>query len=339
VSEAPYCLERLIDNYDHITDPEVKIALLTSTLKLFFQRAPEVQKMLGRLLQKATEDVSSQDLHDRALLYYRLLRTATNPKIVEQIVSTNLQIASATSFSEENIDADIRDELMKEFNTLSIIYGTTCKNFVSEENIVHFVKMPPEHPLDSDQSTTVDNLTKQVEESNLLQDEPVGYNPTESHVAPAVALEADLLGFGPDPTPTTQPSPAPVHSPGLGPLDTNVSISGEEYQRMWEGVSDSEAHVEIVPLKLQPPNTDSVEIPLANMCIKTMASGELPSELKFFLYAKEASTGSFFLVQATVSKDATPCELLLTIKVQGSGGSEKANAFVDTISTALSAYT
>jgi AP-4 complex subunit beta-1 len=339
ISEAPYSLERFIDGYDSIKDPEVKIALLTSTMKLFFHRSPEVQKMLGRLLQKATEDVSSQDLHDRALLYYRLLRTAPNPKIVEQIVSTHLEIGSATNFSEENIDTDIRDELTKEFNTLSIIYGTTCKNFISEENIFHFVKMPPEHPLDGNQSASVSNLTKQVEESMQLHDEAAEYTNAQPTAAPVIALEADLLGFGPEPTHAIEPSPAPVHSPGLGPLDANVGISGEEYQAMWEGVPDSDAHVVILPLKLQPPNTDSVEIPLAKMSIKTMASGELPSELKFFLYAKEASTELFFLVQATISKGTTPCELLLTIKMHGSDGVEKANAFVDTISNALSAYT
>ena len=34
---------------------------------------PQVQSMLGRLLAAATNDFTSQDLHDRALLYYRLL--------------------------------------------------------------------------------------------------------------------------------------------------------------------------------------------------------------------------------------------------------------------------
>ena len=53
-------------------------------MKLLFKRAPEVQRMQGRLLAKATEDVSNQDLHDRALLYYRLLRSSADPKMVEK---------------------------------------------------------------------------------------------------------------------------------------------------------------------------------------------------------------------------------------------------------------
>lgn len=337
IIEAPYSLEKLIDNYDSIKDPDVKIAILTSTMKLFFQRAPEVQKMLGRLLQKATEDISSQDLHDRALLYYRLLKSATDPRLVEQIISTNLQLSSSSSFSEENLDADLRDDLMKEFNTLSIIYGTTCKNFISEDNIVAFVKMPLEHPLDSHRTTSVNDLTEQFRESMLLNDTSDKPIPAKNISEPGEA-EVDLLGFISEPMHSYEPTPAPRSPPSLGDLDKNVSMSGEEYQVMWGDISDADAHVVIIPLKLQPPSTDAIEIPLGSVSIKTIASGELPSELKFFLYAKESSTGLFFLVQATISKNATPCELFLTIKIVGSSDVEKANAFVDFVTSALSLY-
>ena len=148
VPEAPYSLERLIDSYDTIKEAEVKIALLMSTMKLFFVRPPEVQRMLGRLLKKATEDVSSQDLHDRALLYYRLLRTSSvdvDPSVVRDVVSTDCNLPISFNFSEEEIDDDIRDELMKEFNSLSIVYGTTGESFIAEEFQVKFVRMPAEH--------------------------------------------------------------------------------------------------------------------------------------------------------------------------------------------------
>ena len=46
----------------------------------------------GRLLKMATEDVSSQDLHDCALLYYRLIKANSvngNPAIARDVVSTD----------------------------------------------------------------------------------------------------------------------------------------------------------------------------------------------------------------------------------------------------------
>lgn len=70
---APYLLEPLIDGYAALGSPLVRLTLLTAAMKLFFLRPPEVQGMLGRLLAAATNDVGNQDVHDRALLYYRLL--------------------------------------------------------------------------------------------------------------------------------------------------------------------------------------------------------------------------------------------------------------------------
>eukprot|EP00466_Bigelowiella_natans_P000808 jgi/Bigna1/88218/estExt_fgenesh1_pg.C_290095 len=48
--------------------------LLTATMKLFFKRPPELQKMLGRLLDQAISDSNQVDVRDQALFYYRLLR-------------------------------------------------------------------------------------------------------------------------------------------------------------------------------------------------------------------------------------------------------------------------
>lgn len=39
--------------------------------------------MLGRLLARAVNDVSSQDLHDRALLYHRLLKH--DPEVARRV--------------------------------------------------------------------------------------------------------------------------------------------------------------------------------------------------------------------------------------------------------------
>lgn len=48
-------------------------ALLTATLKLFFKRAPECRAALGAVLTSGSAD-ADQEVHDRALLYYRLLQ-------------------------------------------------------------------------------------------------------------------------------------------------------------------------------------------------------------------------------------------------------------------------
>lgn len=75
IADAPYLLEPIIDNYEDEASPQIKLQVLTASLKLFFKRPPEMQAMLGRLFSAAVNDSTNQDVHDRALLYYRLLTT------------------------------------------------------------------------------------------------------------------------------------------------------------------------------------------------------------------------------------------------------------------------
>ena len=69
VVDAPYLLEGIIRDYEQEQSSEVKLQLLSAVVKTFFRRAPETQKMLGRLMELAISDVSDQDVHDRGLLY------------------------------------------------------------------------------------------------------------------------------------------------------------------------------------------------------------------------------------------------------------------------------
>ncbi len=67
--DAPYLLEPLAEGFAEEAVP-VRLALLAAVTKLFFRRPPECQKLLGSVLAAASSD-TNQDVHDRALLYYR----------------------------------------------------------------------------------------------------------------------------------------------------------------------------------------------------------------------------------------------------------------------------
>jgi hypothetical protein len=66
---APYLLQPLADGFS-TEPPAVRLALLTAAAKIFFKRPPEGQKLLGACLAAGLGD-TDQDVHDRALLYYR----------------------------------------------------------------------------------------------------------------------------------------------------------------------------------------------------------------------------------------------------------------------------
>jgi AP-4 complex subunit beta-1 len=310
IKEAPYAFEKLIDKYEDITDPAVKTALLTSTVKLFFIRPPEVQRMLGRLLNKATNDVSSQDLHDRALLYYRLLRSGTDYHTLATVVKMSKTVPDSIGFSEEADDM-FRTELMEEFNTLSILYGKPSDTFIAPEYQVKYVKMPDDHPLVASSSTTGDNASYPATMLEPVQQQQSDI-PAAAPSVPA-ALEFDLLGFGTGPSP---PEPAlPATSTSLS-LSATFTMTPDEYQSKWGTIPDAEATVSMVPMQRLPANTDQVERALSTVGILTMASGELPNEFKFFLYACDSATGTVFFIQTNVEKTAEPL-MVVTVKVSG----------------------
>ncbi len=67
--DAPYLLEPLGASFAAEAVP-VRLALLAAAGKLFFARPPECQRLLGAVLAAGAAD-PNQDVHDRALLYYR----------------------------------------------------------------------------------------------------------------------------------------------------------------------------------------------------------------------------------------------------------------------------
>ena len=74
IIEAPYLLEPLIYDYTIELPTVLKLHLLTATLKVFFKYPPATFSILNKLFEFMLNDTSNQDVHDRVLLYYRMLQ-------------------------------------------------------------------------------------------------------------------------------------------------------------------------------------------------------------------------------------------------------------------------
>jgi hypothetical protein len=263
-------------------------------------------------------------------LYYRLLRSGADPKtVIAPVVQTNTNIPNV--FTEDD-HAILRAELMDEFNTLATVYGKASVNFIRPEFQVLYKKQPPEHPLEANMGIidTPDGghhvpLAPQGMPTTTSQD-PTAETTTTAAAAPAPApaaadaMVADLLGF--DGPVAAAPAPvAAVAAPARGAsvfLAPAVTMTGETYQSSWGGIPDAEAIVSTVSLGGIPTSTNVVEAALAAVHVFTMASGELPNEFKFFLYAQDATSQSLLLVQSNISKGDTADPLMiLTVKVHG----------------------
>ena len=326
--EAPYVIEKVIDSYDSISNSSIKMALLSSTMKMFFKRPPEVHAMLGRLLKYATDDVSTQDVHDRALYYYRLLRAS--PKICEDIIKKGDSTVGLSSTFIEHDDSAMHAALMTEFNSLSIVFGRTSENFIDEKNMTKIVMMADEPIATGEYNNDVNGTP------NLLPSQEPGTFSTETHSNTngdaSTSLVTDLLGFGDD-----SPSPAPVVTPTTNGLELNpnATMSGEQFQQYW---GDMPHHTSASSFTLQSqPNTADVESAFASIHILTMASGELPSEIKLFLYAQELHTDSVFLLQVVISK-SNPITLAYTIKTNTMDAMKKCDILVSNMETSLHGF-
>jgi vesicle coat complex subunit len=329
VQDAPYALEKLIDDYDNLKDVRVKQNLLNATMKIFFVRPPETQRMLGRLLLKVTDDVSSQDLHDRGLLYYRLLKSGADPTtVLKHVISNSKATIPGDQFSEED-DKDFRAILMKEFDSLATIYGKTSVNFIKPEYQVTYKKMPAEHPLDPTVEYVAAASVAQVPVAP--QEMP---QPASVAAAPPVVddMIGDLLGFD---TPAAAAPAAPPSSSISLVLD--ATMTGEEYQAKWGSIcSDADAIVEMAILSTLPASTSPIETNLAAIGVKTMASGQTaPGEFKLYLYARDTD-GAIILIQSNISNSGGEPLMILTIKIDGCAvPTEKASQLVPVIQNAL----
>jgi len=140
IPEAPYLLEGIIADWDATQSAQLRVELLTATVKVFLQRPPETQAMLGRLLKAAVADAANVDVHDRGLLYYRLLSVdaATAKRVV---MGKESEIAE---FVDQGTD-EMKDRLMESFASLSVVYRMPEQRWMSEAALAAMHKIADPH--------------------------------------------------------------------------------------------------------------------------------------------------------------------------------------------------
>eukprot|EP00906_Rhabdomonas_costata_P033713 RCo047490 len=201
IDDAPYILEHFAEAF--LTHPaEVRAELLTACMKLFFKRPPEMQPVLGPVLEAAIRDFSHADVHDRSLLYYRLL--VKDPKVAEAVVTLPKEPLSGFTTDES---PEIKDKLFEEFNSLSVIYWMPAERFVVSKpgtgDLVLLGANAEQAPERACSVASKDEVQEEVEE-----------------------LEMGLLGAG-------GPS-------GASPLDPDATVDPTVFQQKWASLTVSE---------------------------------------------------------------------------------------------------
>ena len=308
IVEAPYMLERVINNYDEEQSASIKLQTLSSAMKLLFKRPAEMQAMLGRLLCSAINDSSNQDLHDRALLYYRLL--SSNISICETLFKGQHNTNLGRLFAEEN-DAETMNKLFNEFNTLAVIYGMPSVKFIAADNQLKFENAP---------------MTDSIFNLKTIQITPAMYctapinNDSKSNVV------VNLLDDYDD---TSNAVVASV--PNIFQLNQSYELTPPMFQSSWVSLPDNySGNIMQLPLLTPFPSTTlEVESRFQACGIKTIASGPFGSGgMKFFVAGAE--TNNLYFAQILLNGETK--EVSITLKIQGNGSGQE---FIDLVKSCL----
>lgn len=367
IEDAPYLLEPMIDGFLEETSGAVRLEMLTATVKLFFCRPPEMQKMLGNLLHKAICETTHPDVRDRALLYYRLLEHS--PEEARRVICAPKEVVE--EFQEE-MDADVKERVLEEFNTLSVIYKQPCSKFVLNKGAILTCKMEPP-PLTGGEEEVQDDMLGETPAAVMSTS-----TPAPAYSAP-VAESADLLGGDAFATPAPAPQAAPPPQPSAnldllgmddllgddpmadplkpaggysGPaappqfsLAPGAALSGQQFEAFWSQLPQQQHQRQLRPI-------GQLTCPMVEECLKqrgisVIASGPQPGFMKFFFFAKQGSgppaaglSGDiWFLLELVISTQAGGlcASATANVKAENAQGAS-VELFVSTLWEALDAY-
>ncbi|GAU14185.1 hypothetical protein TSUD_307450, partial [Trifolium subterraneum] len=360
--DAPYVLESLVENWDEEHSAEVRLHLLTAVMKCFFKRPPETQKALGAALAAGLADFH-QDVHDRALFYYRLLQY--NVSVAESVVNPPKQ---AVSVFADTQSSEVKDRIFDEFNSLSVVYQKPSYMFTDKEHrgTLEFSDelgnlsinaesgdsvVPAQRVEENDKdlllSTTEKDDVRDPGSNGSAYNAP-SYNgstpPATSQPladlafsstsatgqAPASGLAIDdLLGLDFSVGTATAPSPPPLT------LNPKAVLDPGTFQQKWRQlpISLSEEY-SLSPLGIASLITPNALLRhMQSHSIQCIASGGQSPNFKFFFFAQKAEEASIYLVECIINTSSAKSQIKIKADDQSSS-----QAFSTLFQSALSKF-
>lgn len=304
-ADAPYIIEPLIDDIEEQKSSCVRLELLTTAVKLFFRRAPEMQAMLGRLFKSLSEDDATPDILDRVHMYYRLLMNDVDS--ARRVIDTTEN--GVQNFVE--MDEQLVQTLFNEFNTLSVLYEKPAAHFITTKELV-----VPDLGYDDEE----------IDDEAPAADAPEYAMGAEEMAAPAEMPAAggfdDFMNF--DSAPATSGMDDVMGLGAVFSCDPAPTTDRGTFQQKWTTLP--EAHTETFQIPSAPSDPKMVESALQMYNIAFVANGYMGQVMKIFLVAYHA--GKAFETELLVAQNN--CKI--TVKTEEP---EHVNDFVEILKGAL----
>jgi len=286
VEEGPYILEPLCAGYNEEPERHVRLELLTAAVKLFLKRAPECQPMLGTLFTKALGEGDAAgeldtDVHDRALMFYRLLQENVH-KAKEIILCEKAKIGSFVSG-----EGGLGKRVFEEFNSLSVVYNQPEDLFTDDNYkwVVVQAEAAPRGGASPSVGSPVSPAPAPAASANLLGDFFGGGSPAPAPApAPSTGGGAgaldDFFGGGGGSAPA--PAPASIQ------LDPNQKLDQPSFQAGWK----SNPVTGKIAVAVGAQNVPKIKAALANAGVLALALKDMGKAYKLFMYATEVAPAS-----------------------------------------------
>jgi len=353
--EAPYMLEPLLDEFDEEESEEVRLELLASAMKLFFKRAPEMRDMLGKALAAGTND-ANQDVHDRALMYARMLRR--DPEAASRVIAGYKE--GVANFTDGAGFADkFATQIFDEFNSLSVLYrkpaflftddkpaavprtpevievaagGGNGESAMMGDSLIDFSDEPVVAASTS-KSSPLDDLLGTPGGGGGAHGDGGGSGPGSSHNL------LDLLDVPMDSaTPANASTPQTREPLALHP---SPSLDAASFQARWSALPPAPGCTAGPRVLTLGANAASVLVAppplishLATRGFATMASGGAPPAIKYYFYAQAADGSGLFLVEAVVNPAARSAHVVL----KTDAGAARGAAAEEILAAAMSSF-
>jgi len=263
--------------------------------------------MLGRLLDAAIADASYTDVHDRAMLYYRLLQH--DVAAAEAIICNSDTVGG--QFVEE-VPSELQDRIFEEFNTLSVIYGQPSERFLLES-------ARKARPVEETAGGANGAAEEESEEESDEEEAPAPAPPPAVANGNHTGGGMDLLGL--DEALPSAPRTAPPFA-----LEASATLEPAAFQQQWGGLptADSWQHQTTLSVPLE-----QLSARFAARFVKTMAFGAVGDAAKFYFFARPAgSTSGILLLELVVSKSSGVASATLKAGGGGEAGARPFSALV-----------
>ena len=281
--------------------------------------------MMGRLFKACLAEGTSAIVHDRALLYYRLLRT--DVKQAAAIIGG--EVAPVAAFFEDaRTPAD--EAVWREFNSLSVVYGKPSEMFIQPEWLIKDrsggAPAAAKPAADASDDSLLGNADGALPEASPASSSGGGGHATASAAAAAPAEEEDLLGlsFGAPPAPAP-PAAAPPPAPAASVLVPGAVLAPADFQSKWGSLGGQAFRLQAARV----PTTAEVEALARAGHLATVASGDVGTSLKFYFYGRDGG-GAFHLLELLLDKSNGV--VAVTLKSENPGA---AAAVAQAVATAL----